>query len=99
MMRYPRLLEATNSISQLEEFCAATLACWEKRVPFGTYNVTNPGQVTTARDRRPHQAERRLPEGFRVLQGRGRVHARRGQDPALQLRDGFHETRGRRASR
>jgi dTDP-4-dehydrorhamnose reductase len=48
LMRYQRLLEATNSISHLEEFCAATLACWEKRVPFGTYNVTNPGQVTTS---------------------------------------------------
>ncbi len=47
LMRYQRLLEATNSISQLHEFCAATFACWEKRVPFGTYNVTNPGQVTT----------------------------------------------------
>ena len=47
LMRYPRLLEATNSISQLQEFVAATFACWEKRVPFGTYNVTNPGQVTT----------------------------------------------------
>lgn len=47
LMRYQRLLEATNSISQLPEFCAATLACWEKRVPFGTYNVTNPGKVTT----------------------------------------------------
>jgi len=47
LMRYSRLLEATNSISQLEEFVAATFACWERRVPFGTYNVTNPGQVTT----------------------------------------------------
>jgi dTDP-4-dehydrorhamnose reductase len=47
LMRYPRLLEATNSISQLDEFVAATLACWTKRVPFGTYNVTNPGRVTT----------------------------------------------------
>ena len=47
LMRYPTLLEATNSISQLEEFVAATFACWEKRVPFGLYNVTNPGQVTT----------------------------------------------------
>jgi len=47
LMRYARLLEATNSISQLEEFCAATFACWEKRAPFGTYNVTNPGRVTT----------------------------------------------------
>ena len=47
LMRYQRLLEAENSISQLHEFVAATFACWEKRVPFGTYNVTNPGHVTT----------------------------------------------------
>ena len=47
LMRYQFLLDAANSISQLDEFVAATLACWEKRVPFGTYNVTNPGQVTT----------------------------------------------------
>ena len=47
LMRYQRLLEATNSISQLDEFVAATFACWEKRVPFGTYNVTNPGHITT----------------------------------------------------
>ncbi len=47
LLRYPTLLEATNSISQLEEFVAATFACWQRRVPFGTYNVTNPGQVTT----------------------------------------------------
>ena len=47
LMRYASLLDAENSISQLDEFVAATLACWEQRVPFGTYNVTNPGFVTT----------------------------------------------------
>ncbi len=47
LMRYAKLLDAENSISQLHEFVAATFACWEKRVPFGTYNVTNPGHVTT----------------------------------------------------
>jgi dTDP-4-dehydrorhamnose reductase len=47
LMRYPRLLEAENSISHLGEFVAATFACWEKRVPFGTYNVTNRGRATT----------------------------------------------------
>lgn len=47
LMRYQRLLEAENSISQLHEFVAGTFACWEKRIPFGTYNVTNPGHVTT----------------------------------------------------
>jgi dTDP-4-dehydrorhamnose reductase len=47
LLRYSTLLEATNSISQLHEFVASTFACWEKRVPFGTYNVTNPGAITT----------------------------------------------------
>lgn len=47
VMRYATLLDARNSISQLAEFVAATLACWEKRIPFGTYNVTNPGAITT----------------------------------------------------
>ncbi len=47
LMRYQSLLEAENSISQLHEFVTATFACWEKRVPFGIYNVTNPGYVTT----------------------------------------------------
>ncbi len=47
LLRYNTLLEAANSISQLDEFVAATFACWQKRVPFGTYNVTNPGHVTT----------------------------------------------------
>jgi dTDP-4-dehydrorhamnose reductase len=46
LIRYQRLLDATNSISQLDEFVAATFACWEKRIPFGTYNVTNPGHIT-----------------------------------------------------
>jgi len=47
LMRYQSLLEATNSISQLEEFVASTFACWEKHIPYGIYNVTNPGYVTT----------------------------------------------------
>ncbi len=47
LLRYQTLLEATNSISQLHEFVAGTFACWEKRVPFGIYNITNPGDVTT----------------------------------------------------
>ena len=47
LMRYARLLDAANSLSQLDEFCRATYECWAKRVPFGTYNVTNPGHVTT----------------------------------------------------
>ena len=47
LIRYENLLEASNSISELNEFVAATFACWENHIPFGTYNVTNPGYVTT----------------------------------------------------
>lgn len=47
IMRYAKLLDAGNSLSQLDEFVRATYECWEKRAPFGTYNVTNPGHVTT----------------------------------------------------
>ena len=47
VMRYARLLEAANSLSQLDEFVRACFECWQKRLPFGTYNVTNPGHVTT----------------------------------------------------
>jgi dTDP-4-dehydrorhamnose reductase len=47
LIRYDTLLEAENSISQLDEFVGGTFALWEKRVPFGVYNVTNPGHVTT----------------------------------------------------
>jgi dTDP-4-dehydrorhamnose reductase len=47
MMRYDRLLMATNSLSQLDEFADACVASWTQRVPFGVYNLTNPGSVTT----------------------------------------------------
>ena len=47
VMSYARLLDACNSLSQLDEFARATFECWQQRVPFGTYNVTNPGHVTT----------------------------------------------------
>ncbi len=47
LLRYERLLEATNSISHLQDFVSACLQCWEKKVPFGIYNITNTGSVTT----------------------------------------------------
>lgn len=47
LLRYPKLLEAENSISHLADFVQACWDCVEKQVPDGTYNVTNPGEVTT----------------------------------------------------
>ncbi|MEX2606143.1 MAG: sugar nucleotide-binding protein [Kiritimatiellia bacterium] len=46
LMRYDKVLDATNSISHLDEFVASCHACWEKKVPFGIYNLTNPGEIT-----------------------------------------------------
>jgi UDP-glucose 4,6-dehydratase len=36
-----------NSISHRGDFARACLDLWERRAPFGIYNVTNPGFVTT----------------------------------------------------
>lgn len=47
MMSYDRLLQATNSLSHLNQFAEASIACFTKQVDFGIYNLTNPGSVTT----------------------------------------------------
>lgn len=47
VMRYDRLLDARNSLSELGEFVRACYQCWSTQVPFGTYNLTNGGSVTT----------------------------------------------------
>ena len=47
LLSYPRLLEAENSISHLGEFARACLDLWEQQAPFGTYNLTQPGAITT----------------------------------------------------
>lgn len=48
LMRYDRLLDVKNSITQLDEFVEACLQCWDRRVPPGIYNVTNTGSVETS---------------------------------------------------
>ncbi len=47
IQRYPKVYENVNSISHRADFVKACLDTWELRAPFGTYNVTNPGFVTT----------------------------------------------------
>ncbi|MCH8474845.1 MAG: sugar nucleotide-binding protein [Opitutales bacterium] len=48
LLNYRTLLEAENSLSHLEHFVRATFQCWEKKIPFGIYNVTNPGKIITS---------------------------------------------------
>jgi dTDP-4-dehydrorhamnose reductase len=47
VQRYPKVYDNVNSISHRADFVKACLDTWELRAPFGTYNVTNPGFVTT----------------------------------------------------
>jgi dTDP-4-dehydrorhamnose reductase len=47
VQRYAKVYENVNSISHRGDFAKACLDLWERRAPFGTYNVTNPGYVTT----------------------------------------------------
>ena len=47
LLNYDRLLDVENSISHLDEFVQACIACYENEVPYGIYNMTNPGSITT----------------------------------------------------
>jgi UDP-glucose 4,6-dehydratase len=47
VQRYSKVYENVNSISHRADFAQACLDTLELRAPFGTYNVTNPGFVTT----------------------------------------------------
>jgi dTDP-4-dehydrorhamnose reductase len=47
VQRYAKVYDNVNSISHRLDFVRACLDTWELRAPFGIYNVTNPGFVTT----------------------------------------------------
>ena len=47
LQRYAKVYDNVNSISHRADFVNACLALWERRAPFGTYNITNPGYVTS----------------------------------------------------
>ena len=47
IQRYAKVYDNVNSISHRGDFVHACLDLWERRAPFGAYNITNPGMVTT----------------------------------------------------
>jgi UDP-glucose 4,6-dehydratase len=47
ILKYERLLDAENSVSNKQEFVSACIQTLTKKVPYGTYNVTNGGYITT----------------------------------------------------
>jgi dTDP-4-dehydrorhamnose reductase len=48
IQNYSKAYENINSISHRGDFVRACLDLWEKHAPFGIYNVTNPGAVSTS---------------------------------------------------
>lgn len=48
IQRYSKVYDNVNSISHREDYVKACLDLWALKAPFGIYNVTNPGAVTTA---------------------------------------------------
>lgn len=47
VQRYAKVYENVNSVSHRGDFVRACLDTWKERVPFGTYNITNPGFIDT----------------------------------------------------
>lgn len=47
VQRYSKVYDNVNSISHRGDLVRACLDLWKLRAPFGTYNITNPGFITT----------------------------------------------------
>lgn len=47
LQKYPKVHDTINSFSHRGDFARACLDLWTLRAPFGIYNVTNPGGIST----------------------------------------------------
>jgi dTDP-4-dehydrorhamnose reductase len=47
IQRYAKVYDNLNSLSHRADYAKACLDCWFQKIPFGIYNVTNPGFVST----------------------------------------------------
>jgi dTDP-4-dehydrorhamnose reductase len=49
ILRYARVYNNFNSLSHRADYVNACLDSWLHQIPFGTYNITNPGYISTPR--------------------------------------------------
>lgn len=47
LLTYQKLVEATNSLTHRGDFASAVLDSFERQIPFGTYNATNEGAISS----------------------------------------------------
>lgn len=69
LLTYDRVYDNVNSLSHLGDFVDACLDLWTLAAPFGTYNVTNPGFVSTRRVIELLAAARRTTRPVRYWEG------------------------------
>lgn len=48
MLTYDKVYGSLNSFSHRGDFVSACLDCWDKKIPYGVYNMTNPGVSSTS---------------------------------------------------
>jgi len=71
LMRYPRLLDVRNSLSHRGDFVSACWQTYARHLPYGVYNLTNHGSVTTR-------------EVVSMIEEEGRRRAQRGEADSAQ---------------
>ena len=99
VQRYPKVYDNVNSISHRADFVRACLDLWEQRAPFGTYNVTNPGWVTTRHVVGMIERILRPARKFEFWESDEEFYRSGRQNAALQLRAGrLQAAGGRRGS-
>lgn len=69
VQRYAKVYDNANSVSHLGDCVRACLDLWDIRAPFGIYNVTNPGFVTTRQVVGAIERILRLDRGFEFWSG------------------------------
>ena len=85
VQRYAKVYDNVNSISHRGDFVKACLDLWERRAPFGIYNMTNPGFVTTRQVVGLIEKILKPTRRFEFWANDEEFYHRRRQDAALEL--------------
>lgn len=81
VQRYSRVYDNVNAVSHRADFAKACLDLWKIRAPFGIYNVTNPGWVTTRQVVEKVKAILRLERTFEYFENDSEFYKTAAQTP------------------
>ena len=97
VQRYPKVYDNVNSISHRADFVKACLDLWKLAAPYGTYNVINPGYVTTRHVVQLIEQHLRPARKFEFWASDEEFYRVGGQNPAIELHHGCFQAacRGR----